>query len=552
MPGCSRAAGNHSNERMRRDKTGKSRWPKVHRGGQPSREEGAVSKDWGGRLPVALVYPNSYHVGMSNLGIHAIYRLLNGYEDVVCERVFWERENREKNLAALSVESRRPLSDFGVLAFSISYELDYFNVVSILKASGIPLRAADRDERHPLVIGGGACISANPIPMSPFLDCLNIGEAEPVLPAVLPLLSRVHATGRSELLKSLASLPGVYVPQYPKTPVIRQRAANLDDFPVASTVVTPDTELGDLYLIEVERGCSWNCRFCLVSTAFSPMRFRSIDSLIEQARQGLKYRKRLGLVGPAVFGHPGLEELLVRLSHLGAGFSISSLRVSHLSDRALKEVVQGGARTIALAPEAGSPRLREVIKKGISEDDILKSVGRLAGQGIRQLKLYFMLGLPSETDQDTEEIIKLTLKCKDILDRKQSGARLALNIAPFVPKAGTPFQRVGMAPLPVLNRRLSRLKSSLSPKGIKLKSESPAWSQIQGVLSRGDGRVADVLASTEQTSLSGWQRAAAKCHLDVDFFAHRRWDAGQKLPWEVIDSGTEPTYLESELKKALS
>ncbi|GAI97073.1 unnamed protein product, partial [marine sediment metagenome] len=214
---------------------------------------------------------------MSNLGLHAIYKLLNSYSEVVCERAFWERENRAEPLPPLSLESQRPLSDFAVLAFSINYELDYFNVVQILRASGIPLYAADRDERHPLIIAGGPCIIANPLPLSPFFDCLCIGEAEAILPAMLPVLTEGIGGKRNKLLKELASLPGIYVPlTHSGTPVIRQWASNLDDFPVASTTLTSDTELGDLYLIEVERGCNRGCRFCLTNNAFRPMRYRSI------------------------------------------------------------------------------------------------------------------------------------------------------------------------------------------------------------------------------------------------------------------------------------
>ena len=517
-----------------------------------SREQGTIIKDWGGRLPIALIYPNSYYVGMSNLGIHTIYSVLNSYNGIVCERAFWERENRAQQIPPLCLESQRPLSDFAVLAFSITYELDYFNVVSFLNASGIPLYAADRDERHPLVIAGGPCIIANPLPLSPFFDCLCIGEAEPMLPIILPVLSEGINGKRSDLLKALASLPGVYVPlAHSGTPVVRQWAANLDDLPVASTILTPDTELGNLYLIEVERGCNWGCRFCLVSNSFRPMRFRSLDKLIFQAKLGLKYRKRLGLIGPAVSDHPQIEELLIKLRQMGAGLSTSSLRVKPLSRIVLRELTEGGAQTITLAPEAGSQRLRQIIKKGISEDDILESVGKVAEYNLKQLKLYFMLGLPSETDEDVEEIINLALHCKSILDRQQSGTRITLNISPFVPKAGTPFQWLPVTPSPILNRRLSLLKKSLPPKGIELKWESPAWSQVQGVLARGDAKVAEVLANIEEVSLSGWRQAVAKCHLDIDFYAHQRWDFTQKLPWAILDSGTKPAHLEVELDRAL-
>ncbi len=518
-----------------------------------SREQGTVIKDWGGRIPIALVYPNSYYVGMSNLGLHAIYSLLNSYSEVVCERAFWEIDSRDKQLPSLCLESQRPLSDFAVLAFSISYELDYFNVVHILKASGVPLYSADRDERHPLVIAGGPCIIANPLPLSPFFDCLCIGEAEPIIPAMLPIIAGGISGKRSDLLKALASLPGIYIPQYYSgKPVVRQWAADLDNFPVASAILTSDTELGNLYLIEVERGCNWGCRFCLVSQAFRPMRYRSIDNLISQAELGLKYRKRLGLVGAAVSDHPQLEELLLKLGQMGAELSVSSLRVSPLSRIVLRELAKGGARTIALAPEAGSQRLRQVIKKGISEGDILEAMDKVAEQGIKQVKLYFMIGLPSETEEDIEEIINLSLNCKGILDRWQTGCRLVLSISPFVPKAGTPFQWLPMTQPSILNHRLSLLKNSLMPKGIKLKCESPAWSQVQGVLARGDIKLAEVLANMEEVSLSGWRKTVEKCHLDIDFYVHQRWDTDQRLPWGMLDLGTKPAHLKLELDRALA
>jgi len=512
-----------------------------------SREQGAVVKDWGGRLPVALVYPNSYYLGMSNLGIHALYKLLNSYDKVVAERAFWEADSQPP----VSLESQRPLSDFAVIAFSVSYELDYFNVARILKASGIPLYAAERGRRHPLVIAGGPCITANPMPLSPFFDSLGIGEAEPIVPDMLPIIAEGIRGERGELLKSLAALAGVYVPQHPAKTVARQWAKNLDDFPVASVVLTPDTELGDLYLIEVERGCNWGCRFCLTGQAFSPMRYRSLESIIAQAEEGLKHRKRLGLVGAAVSDHPQIEELMTSLSRMGAELSVSSLRMAPLSGVVLRELARGGAKTVALAPEAGSQRLRRMIKKGITEEDILMAMRRVAGEGIKQVKLYFMLGLPSETDKDIEEIINLSLECKRILDRHQPGSRLTLNIAPFVPKAGTPFQWLPMARPAVLNKRLSLLKKGLMPRGIKVKAESPAWSQVQGVLARGDARLAKVLADIEEISLSGWRKAVAKHDIDIDFYAHQRWDIRQKLPWDTIDLGTKAGHLELELNRAV-
>ena len=502
-----------------------------------AREEGTVIKDWGGRLPIALVYPNSYYIGMSNLGLHTLYSLLNRHRDIVCERFFWERDNQERKTPPVSIESRRPLSDFNVVAFTISYEVDYFNVVSILKSSGIPQFSVDRDESHPLVIAGGPCITANPMPLAPFFDGFGIGEAEKILPGLLPLITGNINGKREELLESLASVPGMYVPLIPPaSSVHRQWAQNLDDFPVNSTILTKDTELGDLYLIEVERGCPWRCRFCLVNNVFKPMRFRSVETLLEQAKEGLRHRKRLGLVGPAVSDYPHLEELLTGLLWMGAQFSLSSMRASNLPNHILADIVGGGARTITLAPEAGSERLRQFIDKGICEADITSAVERMASHGVKQLKLYFMIGLPTETDEDIAEIVELALKCKGILDRQPKGTRLSLNIAPFVPKAGTPFQRLPMAPVETLRQRIARLKSSLAPRGIQLKCESPAWSQVQAVLARGDTSVVQVLSNIDDNSLAGWRKAVTKCQLDTDFYAHQKWDESQSLPWAVIDT----------------
>ncbi len=512
-----------------------------------AREVGTVIKDWGGRLPVALIYPNSYYIGMSNLGLQAVYSLLNSYDRVVAERAFWE------GAQVLSVESQRPLTDFPVLAFSVNYELDYFNVVRVLRDAGLPLLTADRDERHPLVIAGGPCIMANPMPLAPFFDALCIGEAEAVLPAILPVISEGVVGRRDGLLKALAGLLGVYVPVLPpEGKVVRQYAASLDDFPVASAVLTPDTELGDLFLIEVGRGCRWGCRFCLVSQIFSPGRFRSMESVLKQAAAGLEYRRRIGLVGPVVSDYPGLEALLAGLRWLGAGLSVSSMRVRPLSSVVLEELAAGGVRTVTLAPEAGSERLRRVIKKGITEDDILGAAGMVAARGFKQLKLYFMLGLPTETGDDIQAIADLVLRAKAILDRARVGTQLSLNVAPFVPKAGTPFQWLPMAPLRRLRDGLSQLKKELPPRGIQVRAESPAWSQVQAVLARGDTKLAGVLANTESGTLAGWRRAVAESRLDVDHYAHQRWDVQAELSWSTIDSGVEPGCLERELRQALA
>jgi radical SAM superfamily enzyme YgiQ (UPF0313 family) len=501
-------------------------------GGKLAGEEGTIIKDWGGRYPFALIYPNSYFVGMSNLGVQAIYRLLNDRGDAVCERVFWDNDGKP----LLSLESSRPMMDYACLAVSFSYELDYLNLASIMRAAGIPLYSQERDESHPLLIAGGPCITANPMPVSPFFDALCVGEAEVIVPSLLPIL--ITDNPREEKLKLMSGLPGVYVPAYHDGhTVTRQWLPNLDDFPVHSAVLTRDTELGDLYLIEVERGCSAACSFCLVSRAFCPLRFHSLESLLEQMREGLRYRKRIGLVGPVVTDHPQIEELLSGILDMGAGFSLSSLRLKKLSPRVLELMIWGGAHSLALAPEAGSERLRKAIRKGFTEDDIMQAVIKVSAHPFKQLKLYFMLGLPTETDEDVEEIITLSLKCQSLLDKAQKGCRLTLNVAPFVPKAGTAFERLGMADAATLEKRIARLKDCLSGEGIEVKAESPEWSHIQAALSRGDAGMAAVLADMEKVSLAAWRRAVKKAGVNLGHFVLENWGNNEKLPWGIIDLG---------------
>ncbi|MDD4860290.1 MAG: radical SAM protein [Dehalococcoidales bacterium] len=479
---------------------------------------------------------------MSNLGIHAIYSLLNRQPHVVCERVFLENGG----ILPQSVESGRPLTDFAVIAFSVSYELDYFNVVQVLKAAGIPLYSAERDEKYPLIIAGGPCLTANPLPLAPFFDAIGIGEAEAILPAVLPLLSESISEPRNRLLQKLATLPGIYIPRMAQAPVTRQWARTLADFPVHSIVLTTDTELGDMYLIEAERGCGWGCRFCLVNQTFSPVRFRTAESIIDQAREGLPFRRHIGLVGPAVATHPQIETILDGLLEIGASIGISSLRINTLTDELLTKLARGRMQTITLAPEAGSPRLRRVINKNITDEMILSAIVRAAEHGIRQIKLYFMLGLPTETDEDVTGIVDLITQAQEQLGK--SGTRLTLNVAPFVPKANTPFQWLPMESIETLERRLSSLKDRLPKSGVRLKSESPAWSEVQAALSRGDASVAEVLAEMKEMTLADWRQTAEKQQLDVDYYAHGKWETTQKLPWDIVAAGTGAEKLATELK----
>ncbi|MFQ5924843.1 MAG: B12-binding domain-containing radical SAM protein, partial [Dehalococcoidia bacterium] len=280
-------------------------------------------------------------------------------------------------------------------------------------------------------------------------------------------------------------------------------------------------------------------------------RHRSLDSLLGQAEIGLKFKKRIGLLGAAVSDHPDLDELVTRLRRMGAQLSVSSLRICPLSDVVLKALAESGVQTVALAPEAGSERLRRIINKGVAERDIVEAIDKVAGHGFRQLKLYFMIGLPTETDDDVDEIVKLALALKGRIDRRRAGCQITLTVEPFVPKAGTPFQWLPMTSAEILRRRLALLKNSLKPKGIDIKSESVGWMVIQGVLARGDARLAQALARMEGQSLSSWRLALEECGLDADFYVNRELPPTERLPWSNLDSGVDLGYLELELEKAI-
>lgn len=534
-------------------------WQAIQRARQRlSREQGAIVKDWGGRLPIALVYPNTYQVGMSSLGFQTIYGLLNAQADVVCERAFWENDTAKGPV--LSLESQRPLDRFAVVAFSITFELDYFHVVSVLRDASIPPLAAERDERHPLVIAGGPCVISNPEPIAPFFDALAIGEGEVLLPGFLAVLRESIAEKRDQQLRGLAAVPGMYVPSlhdvgyhpdgtvaYIRSqaataplPVRRQWVANLDEYATTSVVLSREAELGDMYLIEVARGCNRGCRFCLASYCFQPMRERSLQTLLHQAQVGLRYRQRIGLVGAAVSDHSQMAELAQKLRRLGAQVSVASLRLDRLPEELLSALAESGTKTITLAPETGSYRLRRFIGKAVTDQQILEAATAIARHGLKRLKLYYMVGLPGEREEDVRDIVQLTLAIKARMAVNGLSPQITVSATPFVPKAQTPFEEVPMAEAAEIEDRLSRLKADLPLQGVKVEAESAAWAAVQGVLARGDRRVAQATAQVQRPTLAAWRRALAEVGLSADFYLYRLRAREEIMPWATVDVRANP------------
>jgi radical SAM superfamily enzyme YgiQ (UPF0313 family) len=538
-----------------------------------SSETNTISRRGRGRINVALVYPNTYPVGMASLGFQTVYRLFNEVEDVVCERAFLPQTGPFQSTGIRTLETRRALNRFDIIAFSLSFENDYPHVLDILDSAGLPLKAADRNSRFPLIMAGGVACFLNPEPLSLFMDCFLIGEAEPIIPEFFNIYDPGASRGAN--LSALArNVPGVYVPSFYEKrfftdgavksfepakdvpeKIRRPHVENISDISTTSTVITPHTPFGRTFLIEVGRGCPHGCRFCSTGYVYRPPRFRNLDQLTRSLEKGIGMTDRIGLVGAAVTDLPDLASLCSSVSETQVRLSFSSLRADRLSPEIIDVLKKSRVKTATIAPDAGSPRMGQVIKKGISEDSVLWAAERLVEAGIPNLKLYFMVGLPTETHDDIEAIIDMVKKVKHVfLEASRIQKRIGtitVSINPFVPKPFTPFQWAAMDGEKDLKKKIQYIKKALKTQAnIRVFAETPRQAYPQALLSRGDHRIGEVLLHLHKNR-GNWSKTLKETDLDTDFYVVREIPGDRILPWHFIDHGFDVTQLKKEYRRAI-
>jgi radical SAM family uncharacterized protein len=535
-------------------------------------EIGTIRKSWHQKISIALVYPNRYQVGMSSLGYQTLYDLLNGLDHVVCERAFLPDGKGAETVRPVLIESGRPIADADIIAFSISFENDYPHLLTILDQAGIPLRSSERSARHPLVIAGGVACFLNPEPIAPFIDCFLLGEAE----GILPRFFQVFEPGRDkqELLKNLACrVPGAYVPAFyharyhadgtlatfeplEDVPLKIKRVylKNLDQISTCSAVLTPHTTFDRTFLIEVGRGCPHGCRFCSAGFIYRPPRFRPMAQLKQTIDRGARLTDRIGLVGAAVSDLPEIEELCAKFNDQNIRISFSSLRADRLTPGLLSILKKSDVKTATIAPEVGSERMRRVINKGITEEDVLTAATMLVENGIPNLKLYFMIGLPGETGADIDAIIKLAKQIKHRFltssrARKHIGT-ITISLNSFVPKPATPFQWAAMDEVGTLKKKIKTIKNELKKvANLRINSDIPRWAYLQAMFSRGDRKVADILLMAHANK-GNWAQTLKTAPVNSDFYVLRERKLDEKLPWDFIDHGIKKSYLRQEYQRA--
>ena len=526
---------------------------------------------------VAIVYPNTYFVGMSNLGLHIIYEEINLRNDSVCERIFLpekkELEAYDKTKTPLmSVETQRPMHQFDVVAFDVTFEMDYFHIPLMLRHGRVPIMGKDRTEFDPIVIAGGPCATFNPEPFADFIDAFIIGEGEGIVSRVLDIIrdGKMEGLDRHAILRQLANISGVYVPSLyvpiysedgefkgydivegaPKT--IKRHFEMLTSGG-ETVVATNYTEFGAMYIIEVARGCGRHCRFCMAGYCFRVPRVRPLEILKEGVDRAEKLGKKVGLMGAAISDYPEVDELVTYIRSKDMRYSCASLRADSLTQAVVDGLADSGQKTITIAPETGSERLRRVINKGISEEHLKNAATLSAKSGIQHMRLYIMIGLPTETDEDIEAIVGLAERTQAHMAEVGCKGRLTLSINPFIPKPFTPFQWMAMDNQKTIEKKLQYIKKALQKnRRIEVLVESPKEAYIQGVLARGDRRLGAVIAACAadrgSKSFKSEMKAAG---LDMDDMNYRERSFDEFLPWSHLDMGMDDGYLEMEWKRSV-
>jgi radical SAM superfamily enzyme YgiQ (UPF0313 family) len=548
-------------------------------------EDGAIHKPRGPTIPVAIVYPNVYRVGMGNLGFQFLYHFLNTHPYFSAERFFCPYPPKLKNDRArepLSEESRRNLRDFPVVAFSLPFENDYPAVPATLLAAGIPPFEKDRTSADPLIIAGGVSVSINPEPLSPFLDLVFIGEVEDEredgffsrLAKVLSPSSKGFAH-RREILKEFRDTPGVYVPSaysfafredgrvqtisveagFPDRVQAVKRVSKEGPVPI-SVLFSPEAEFGESLLVETNRGCSRGCRFCAAGWIHFPVRYASFQRFRQDIDKALEAGRTVGLIGSDLAGHPELEDILSNIVDRGGKFSLSSIRPEGLTPRIIELMARTGQKTATLAPEVASTRLKKIIGKEIPSQRFYELVEGLVAAGIPNLRFYFMIGVPTETDDDVEALVDFVLTSRKIFleasrPMKKIG-KIGVQVNPFIPKAWTPFQWSPMALSQVLRKRARTLQTALGKEpNLVVRVESVRQAAVQGVLSRGDRRVAGILncIAIQKESLSNIFKNRG---IDPTLYLYRERSLDEVFPWDVTDHGVSKETLWRLFVKAVS
>ncbi|HUO04431.1 MAG TPA: radical SAM protein [Candidatus Binataceae bacterium] len=554
-----------------------------------AREKVLYQRHPGGDISVCVVYPNLYRLGMSNLGFQAIFHIFESNPRVAADRAFLPEADERAAIRTgaerfLSFEQARPLSDFDVIAFSISFETDYLNVLSILRIAGIPLRRADRADRNfPMIVAGGSAVFLNPEPVADFVDLFLIGEGEEMAPEFIERIAA--ARGTSERLREAASVDGAYRPDWyapaydgggrlaavdysgpASARVSRRMIADLNRFNTSSLILTDESVFGDMFLVEASRGCQWGCRFCAAGFMYRPIRYRAPERILAEAERGLTERNVIGLVGAEMASVPGVAEVAAAVADLGGRLSPSSLKADCISPALANAMARGGNRSVTIAPEAGSERMRQVINKNLTEAEIIRAADMMLGEGVPNLKFYFMIGLPEERDEDVIAIANLVARVLErARERRSRIGSVIVSLNPFVPKPWTPFQWDAMEDARTLKRKAALLRGHLERLGpVELDAESPREAYFQTMVSRGDRRVGAILERLESAGCDGpgpiWHELKAihreagedgEATLpDPDFYVTRRFGYDETLPWDFIDHHIHKWFLLAERKKA--